>query len=643
MTTQDAPSPPPKSGGSTLYGQIVGGAFAIPLALLIVFAGANYHQVRTVAVSDALETLDAVATVQESRIDGYVGAGVASFRLTVSRSRLIGALSSYGSGDDVAARGEMLASLQTVIDSSSDIRSVTIFDPDGRFILYAGPAGDRLHIPSEVSRAARESLTVGSVSAVPDRFPVHLIGGPVVVDGETIGSAVMAQSMEPLFELTGDWTGLGRTGETILARSLPQGAQFIAPLRFDPGAALVRLESAGKGNLPMITALAAEEVEIRDGVDYRGEAVYSVTRFVDSTGWGLVVKKDITEVLEPAGAIARFGALTLIIGLGIAGLAARRVAQSIAEPISQMAVNARAISEGRRDLTVETELEEVEELAEAFHAAIAEVDALNAGLEAKVEKRTWQLKEKNEKLRRVMAEKEVFLAGVSHELRSPLTAMIGFIDLVVASGEALEPEDRDEMLGTISAQADDVLNLIEDLLASARVEAGTLNVVSVPVDLAAEACQVIEATQGGSKAEVTFTGGEAKAAADPARVRQVLRNLISNAIRYGGPTINVQVSDGADEVLFDVCDDGEGIPEADRSAVFDAYVQSDATRQVAESVGLGLSVSRELARLMGGDLTYDYRDGQSTFSVRLPRLVDDEEAETGSDAEMTMTGAQSQS
>jgi signal transduction histidine kinase len=217
--------------------------------------------------------------------------------------------------------------------------------------------------------------------------------------------------------------------------------------------------------------------------------------------------------------------------------------------------------------------------------------------------------------------------------------MIGFIDLVVASGDTLDEEQRTEMLGTISAQADDVLNLIEDLLASARVEAGTLRVVVVSVDLAAQARQVIEVAQPGSRAEVRFMGGEGAASADPARVRQVLRNLVSNAIRYGGPHVDVQVLDGAEEAVVEVRDDGDGIPDADRSSVFEAYVQSDATRKVAESVGLGLSVSRDLARLMGGDLTYELRDDQSVFSLRLPRVAGEDGSGTDLGSEVSMVGA----
>jgi len=76
-----------------------------------------------------------------------------------------------------------------------------------------------------------------------------------------------------------------------------------------------------------------------------------------------------------------------------------------------------------------------------------------------------------------------------------------------------------------------------------------------------------------------------------------------------------------------VRDDGDGVPEGDRETIFEPYGQSDSSRQVSGSVGLGLHVSRDLARLMGGDLDYEYRDGQSVFSLRLLRFVEDEPSE----------------
>ncbi len=217
--------------------------------------------------------------------------------------------------------------------------------------------------------------------------------------------------------------------------------------------------------------------------------------------------------------------------------------------------------------------------------------------------------------------KELFLAGVSHEVRSPLTAMMGFIELVNESGEALPVDERAEMLQTVSRQATDVLGLVEDLLASARVEAGNLSVSDVRVNLGAQARQVIEGI-GDVRRSITFVGEDVIGTGDPARIRQIVRNLLTNALRYGGEEIVLATEVASDRAVLEVVDNGAGIPIGDREAVFEAFARSSGTAQVKDSVGLGLHVSRDLARLMEGDLTYRYVDGFSRFRLELPLYID---------------------
>ena len=117
---------------------------------------------------------------------------------------------------------------------------------------------------------------------------------------------------------------------------------------------------------------------------------------------------------------------------------------------------------------------------------------------------------------------------------------------------------------------------------------------------------------------MTITGGPASVTADPARLRQILRNLATNARRYGGPNVEVRVVAGADVTTVEVRDDGDGISPEDREHIFEPYRTAHASIGQPASVGLGLTVSRQLARLMDGDLEYE-RDGTwSVFRLTLP-------------------------
>jgi len=102
------------------------------------------------------------------------------------------------------------------------------------------------------------------------------------------------------------------------------------------------------------------------------------------------------------------------------------------------------------------------------------------------------------------------------------------------------------------------------------------------------------------------------------RVRQILRNLISNAMKYGGSHIEVRAHDGEHQVSVFVTDDGRGIDVKDRDLVFEPYETLQAAEARPGSMGLGLAVSRTLARLMGGDLAYRYDNGESLFELTLP-------------------------
>ncbi len=212
-----------------------------------------------------------------------------------------------------------------------------------------------------------------------------------------------------------------------------------------------------------------------------------------------------------------------------------------------------------------------------------------------------------------------FIAAVSHELRTPLTAVVGFADLLRKSGADLTSSDRAEMTAAIAEQSGEVAAIVEDLLVAARTDIGKLNVATVSVNLRAQTAQVLEILD--QSQSIAILGHPPAASGDPARVRQILRNLFTNAVRYGGDHISVELgsqSDGLASLI--VKDDGDPIPKEDRERIFEPYEQAHDQPRQPGSIGLGLSVSRRLARLMGGDLTYRH-DGHSIFELSLPLAV----------------------
>lgn len=220
----------------------------------------------------------------------------------------------------------------------------------------------------------------------------------------------------------------------------------------------------------------------------------------------------------------------------------------------------------------------------------------------------------------LLASKDEFVASVSHELRTPISVVLGFSQLLHDEMASFSSAERMEMIQHIAEQSVDLANIVEDLLVAARADVGTLTVVRVPVDLRAQAAQVLEALNFGAEvAHIELTGRTVRALGDPARVRQILRNLISNALRWGGERIEVTIDSGDSSARIAVADNGPGIPPNQRDRIFESYHRAHHKKGLTASIGLGLTVSRQLAHLMDGDLTYSYHQEQSIFELALPQ------------------------
>jgi len=214
--------------------------------------------------------------------------------------------------------------------------------------------------------------------------------------------------------------------------------------------------------------------------------------------------------------------------------------------------------------------------------------------------------------------KTELLANVSHELRTPLAGVVGFAQLLRDDTGLLTDADRTEAIRSIAEQSFELAALIDDLLIAARYEIGELSVTAVRTSLRAQAAQVLENWDQRIAATITLEGETGPAVADPARVRQIVRNLISNALRYGGPKIGVLLTSDETTTNIQVRDNGPGIPTESEEHIFDAYYRVPGQSQHAASIGLGLAVSRDLARLMNGDITYRRHEGETIFELQLP-------------------------
>ena len=234
------------------------------------------------------------------------------------------------------------------------------------------------------------------------------------------------------------------------------------------------------------------------------------------------------------------------------------------------------------------------------------------------------------RLHELAASKDRFLASVSHELRTPLTGVLGFAELLTHEADHLDEEEKRGMVKSIADDAEDLAGIIDDLLVAARSELDLVTVTSQPIKLAPLVAAIQESPGDDPSrhfAVVEDPDTDLEVLGDPARVRQILRNMVSNAYRYGGEQIRISMSVVAGHGHVRVADNGAGLPPEDWERMFEPYVRMHETATQPAALGIGLSVSRHLARLMGGDLTYQHEDGWSMFDLSLPCPGDDATAE----------------
>lgn len=281
--------------------------------------------------------------------------------------------------------------------------------------------------------------------------------------------------------------------------------------------------------------------------------------------------------------------------------------------------------------------QEAEERARHAESVTRSLEEQAIELEAQVEENQALLSELEEsharlqtvavKARAASDAKSAFLATISHELRTPLNAIAGYAELIEIGVYGPVSEGQIAALARIRRSQDLLLTLIDQVLDQAKAEAGTLAVEVDEVrveEVVRSACEIIEpqAKAGGLDLRYACLAPGVTACADRARTEQIVLNLLSNAVKFSEPDGEIVVECGAADgrATIAVIDSGIGIPAAELESIFEPFVQVDQSRtRSAGGAGLGLTISRELARAMAGELEVTSVLGEgSTFRLTLP-------------------------
>ena len=322
--------------------------------------------------------------------------------------------------------------------------------------------------------------------------------------------------------------------------------------------------------------------------------------------------------------------LSLLVAVALAG----RLQRFISGPVLHLVDTARHISKSG-DYSIRAEKETGDELGElvnefnqmlnTIEARDAELERHQQNLEELVSERTIELEHKTKEAMGASVAKSVFLANMSHEIRTPMNAIIGFANML--RNECYEDEaERVEFLNIICSSGEHLLGLINDILDLSKIEAGCMTTEHIPVSphqLISDVVSItrVNALTKGLGLDYNWIGPVPKQIrTDPAKLRQLLINLIGNATKFterGGVHVIARLGVDRRSLQIQVIDSGIGIPIDKQNTIFTPFSQADAsmTRRFG-GTGLGLSISRKIAEALGGSLTVESAPGVgSTFTA----------------------------
>ncbi len=591
--------------------KIIAWFLGLTLVPTLLVGGILYLGFRHYVIDQSVGKLEYQASVQQRRIEDIVSQNKLQLEGFTSRVLLPTTLDRYNR----ARQPEDLALLASTISTSKTqtpkYKEISILSLEGKVVTSTQQSAmGQDYSKKDYFKEARTRNNSTDYLFTDDMGQLHInLVGPIMYHNNSVGIIVIDASADDLQFVATDYSGLGDTGETVLARREANGdAQYIAPLRLDKTAALRLTVDRHETRRPIIQAINGHTGTLSNAVNYQGESVIAVTRPIKGTSWGMAVQTARTEMYQPLYNLRDTFLLLTFVILVFSVFVALYAARLITDPLITMSIAADALSKG--------------DLSQRVH----QVRADNGDNEFGILAHTFNIMAGN--LEILDKTKTEFILLTSHQLRTPASAVKGFLSLLLDgyAKPSLTGKQKD-LLVSAYEENEQQLRLINQILSISQAESQQMKVSKTEVDLAKvvkKTASQLQAIAQEHKQKITVGVPEKPVVAwvDSEKIHMVIENLISNAIKYSPDEteIAVSVEGEANAVVLRVKDQGYGIDQKDLYQLFKKFSRLPNPKSVkAQGSGLGLYLVKKLVELHGGTIEVQSTPSLgTTFTVRLP-------------------------
>lgn len=331
---------------------------AVVIFVLFSFTAFSYEQKRYVTTTK--EHLLSVSSIQKNRIEQFIKFKKEKVKLLSADLELRKNLSNYLNKKDSINLLKIQDITKNIKEYNEIINNLYIYDLNSSLVSSTTKKEIALkNFPNSIEKLRSISFD-NEIRKDKEERLIFTVHAPIFYDYKVIGVLFVDFYFDSLNKIASDYTGLGKTGESVFAKATPEGAIFLTPLRFDKNAALTRKLDLTQTNVPMIKALNGESSFFDKLVDYRGEEVYTVTNYIDELDWGIVVKIDKKEIQEKINEFQEELYKIIAILIPIILFMAFIITRSLTGPIINLTNIAKAFSEGdytyKADESVKSEL-----------------------------------------------------------------------------------------------------------------------------------------------------------------------------------------------------------------------------------------------------------------------------------------------